>query len=106
MTKSQYRIVQVHDSLHADQTDDGKDFDDDYSANINGDTVTITTANDSDDPHFPQKSSPDKLTMQTPTTIITLIFIYFTLSIGLTFYQRSLLKVTQITTTIMHTALL
>lgn len=93
MTKSQYRIVQVDESLNADQADDVKDFDDDYPENINGDTVTITTANNSDDPHFPHKAS-DKLTMQTPSTIISLIFIYFTLSIGLTFYQRRLLKVT------------
>lgn len=94
MTKSEYKIVQVHDS-NADQTDDGKEYDDDYTENINGDRVTVTSANDSDDPHFSYKAA-EKHTMQTPSTIISLIFIYFVLSIGLTFYQRSLLKVNAI----------
>lgn len=95
MTKSEYKIVQVHDSSNADQTDDGKDYDDEYTENINGDIVTVASANDSDDPHFLYKAT-EKHTMQTPSTIISLIFIYFVLSIGLTFYQRSLLKVNTI----------
>lgn len=92
MTKPEYRIVQAYDSLITDQTDDGKDFDDDYTENINGDQVIVLSANDSADQHFTHKVV-DKQPMQTPLTIISLIFIYFTLSIGLTFYQRSLLKV-------------
>lgn len=91
MTESRYKIIQLNQNVHTDQEDDGDD-DEDLTDNQDDDTVTITPANDSDDLHFPNKFN-ESINMPTPTAIFTLIVIYFTLSIGLTFYQRDLLKV-------------
>lgn len=91
MTESRYKIIQINQNQHTDQEDDGDD-DEDLTDNIDDDTVTIVPANDSDDLHFPNKFNENN-NMQTPTAILTLILMYFILSIGLTFYQRNLLKV-------------
>lgn len=91
MTESRYKIIQLNQNVHTDQEDDGED-DEDLTDNQDDDTVTIIPANDSDDLHFPNKFNENN-NMPTPTAIFTLIVIYFTLSIGLTFYQRDLLKV-------------
>lgn len=85
MTESKYKIIQINQNVHTDQEDDGDDDDDD--------TVTIVPANETDDLHFSNNKFTENNIMQTPTAILSLILIYFTLSIGLTFYQRNLLKV-------------
>lgn len=92
MTESRYKIIQLNQNVHTDQEDDS-DEEEDVSDNLDDDTVTIVPANDRHDLHFPQKFSETSNNMQTPTAILTLILIYFTLSIGLTFYQRDFLKV-------------
>lgn len=92
MTESRYKIIPVNQSIHTDHEDDGED-EEDLTDNIDEDTVTIVPANDSDDLHFTNKFNDNHNNMQTPTGILTLILIYFILSIGLTFYQRNLLKV-------------
>lgn len=90
MTESRYKIIQLNQNVHTDQEEDDSDEEEDVSDNLDDDTVTIVPANDL---HFPQKFSETSSNMQTPTAILTLILIYFTLSIGLTFYQRDFLKV-------------
>lgn len=92
MTESRYKIIQINQNQHTDQEDEGED-DDDLTDNIDDDTVTIVPANDPDDLHFSNKFTENNINMQTPTSILMLILIYFILSIGLTFYQRNLLKV-------------
>lgn len=93
MTESKYKIIPINQSVHTDHDDDGED-EEDFTDNLDEDTVTIIPANDSDDLHFPNKfNDNNNNNMQTPTGILTLILIYFILSIGLTFYQRNLLKV-------------
>lgn len=97
MTESKYKIIQLNQNVHTDQEDDddddeGEEEEEDFTDNIDDDTVTIVPANDPNDLHFPNKFNESN-TMQTPTAILTLILIYFTLSIGLTFYQRDLLRV-------------
>lgn len=93
MTESKYKILQVNQDLHTDEEDDG-DEDDEFKKHLddNDDSVTIVHATDSDDHHYSRKFI-DNNTMQTPAAILSLILIYFTLSIGLTFYQRNLLRV-------------
>lgn len=93
MTESKYKILQANQDLHSDEEDDG-DEDDEFTKHLddNDDSVTIVHATDSDDLHFSQKFIENN-TMQTPAAILSLILIYFTLSIGLTFYQRNLLRV-------------
>lgn len=93
MTESRYKIIQLNQNVHTDQEEDDSDEEEDVSDNLDDDTVTIIPANDRHDLHFPQKFSETSSNMQTPTAILTLILIYFTLSIGLTFYQRDFLKV-------------
>lgn len=90
MTESRYKIIQLNQNVHTDQDD--SDEEEDVSDNLDDDTVTIVQANDPHDLHFPNKINENS-NMQTPTAILTLILIYFTLSIGLTFYQRDFLKV-------------
>lgn len=91
MTESRYKIIPINQSVHTDQEDDGEE-DDELTDNIDDDTVTIVPANDSGDLHFPNEFNEHN-NMHAPTAILSLILIYFTLSIGLTFYQRNLLKV-------------
>lgn len=93
MTESRYKIIPINQSIRSDHEDDGENDDDDLTDNLDDDTVTIVPANDSDDLHFANKFNDNNNNMQTPTGIFTLILIYFMLSIGLTFYQRNLLKV-------------
>lgn len=93
MTESRYKIIQLNQNVHTDPEEDDSDEEDDVSDNLDDDTVTIVPASDRHDLHFPQKFSETSSNMQTPTAILTLILIYFTLSIGLTFYQRDFLKV-------------
>lgn len=90
MTESRYKIIPIKQSVHTDQEDDGED-EEDFTDNLDDDTVTIVPAIDSDDLNFSNKFNDNN--MQTPIGILTLILIYFILSIGLTFYQRNLLKV-------------
>lgn len=92
MTESRYKIIQLNQNVHTDQEDDSDEEEDVSDNNLDDDTVTIVQANDPHDLHFPNKFNENS-SMQTPTAILTLILIYFTLSIGLTFYQRDLLKV-------------
>lgn len=97
MTESKYKIIQLNQNLHTDQEDDdddeeGEEEEDDFTDNIDDDTVTIVAANDPSDLHYSNKFHETN-NMQTPTSILALILIYFTLSIGLTFYQRDLLRV-------------
>lgn len=91
MTDSRYKIIPINQNVQTDQEDDGED-DDELTDNIDDDTVTIVPANDSADLHFSSEFN-DQINMQTPTAILMLILIYFTLSIGLTFYQQNLLEV-------------
>lgn len=91
MTESRYKIIQLNQNVHTDQEDESDD-EENGSDNLEDDTVTIVQAKEPHDLHFPNKFN-DNSNMQTPTAILTLILIYFTLSIGLTFYQRDLLKV-------------
>lgn len=92
MNESKYKIIPMSRSQNTTDQEDFGENDGDYSENVDDNTVTIVQANDSDDLHFPQKLQENYI-MQTPATILSLILIYFTLSIGLTFYQRNLLKV-------------
>lgn len=96
MTESKYKIIQMNQNVHTDQEeDDDGDEEEDLTDNLDDDTVTIVPASDPNDLHFPNKFNENN-NMQTPTAILTLILIYFTLSIGLTFYQRNLLNVRSI----------
>lgn len=93
MTESKYKIIQLNQNEHTDQEDDDDEGEEeDFTDNLDDDTVTIVPASDPNDLHFPNKFNENN-NMQTPTAILTLILIYFTLSIGLTFYQRDLLNV-------------
>lgn len=91
MTESRYKIIPINQNVHTDQEDDGED-EEDLTDNLDDDTVTIVPANDSGDLHFSNEFNVNS-NMQTPTAILALILVYFTLSIGLTFYQRNLLTV-------------
>lgn len=91
MTESRYKIIPIDQNVHTDQEDDGED--EEYlTDNLDDDTVNIVPANDLDDLHL-SKNTNENINMRTPTGIISLLLIYFILSIGLTFYQRNLLKV-------------
>lgn len=92
MTESKYKIIQLNQSAHTDLDDDDFEDEEELTDNIDTDTVTIVPVNNSDDLHFSNKFN-NKNNMHSPSTILTLILIYFILSIGLTFYQRNLLKV-------------
>ncbi|XP_031618621.1 solute carrier family 35 member C2 [Contarinia nasturtii] len=90
MTESRYKQIPINQNVHTDQEDDGED-EEDLTDTLDDDTVTIIPTNDSDEFNFPKKINENN-NMQTPTGILTLLLIYFILSIGLTFYQRNLLK--------------
>lgn len=92
MTESKYKIIPINQPVNTDQEDEGEDDDDEFNENLDDDTVTIVPTNDTDELHFSYKLNENNI-MYTPTGILSLILIYFTLSIGLTFYQRNLLKV-------------
>lgn len=78
-----------YERIHADQDVNTEQEEDDV------DTVEdITEINIIDDIANNYQEAYNSLSiMQTPSAILILILIYFGLSIGLTFYQRSLLKV-------------
>lgn len=94
MTESKYKIIQLNQSVHTDQEDDDED-EEEYTENLDeDDAVTIVPSSDTDNLHFANKFNGNQNNMmQTPIAILTLILIYFSLSIGLTFYQSNLLTV-------------
>lgn len=92
MAESKYRIIEKDEpDINTDPEEDEDDEEeDDYTEQFDDDTVTIITSAQND--VYPNKFN-DVDIMQTPAAILALILVYFAFSIGLTFYQRNLLKV-------------
>lgn len=95
MTQSKYKIIPLNQNHPEEDEDDGEEYTDNLD---DDDTVTIVPSTDTDNVQFLNKFNPNNNNnaMQTPIAILSLILIYFSLSIGLTFYQRSLLRVCNI----------
>lgn len=100
MAESKYHIIKKEEQdINSDPEDadeEEEEEEDDYTENFDDDTVTIiTSSNHESHSIYPNKFNSVDI-MQTPAAILALILVYFAFSIGLTFYQRSLLKVNQI----------
>lgn len=86
MAETKYERIQTEQDALGEQNE--IEFD------IPGDRTTSHIAENTLSYNCQQKyQSPSTSIMQTPSAILALIFIYFGLSISLTFYQRDLLKV-------------
>lgn len=87
MIESKYKLVRIYQNGSTNQRETDKN-NEEYSESVDdNDAVTIMLASDY------QHELAESVNIQKPATILSLILIYFILSIGLTFYQRSLLKV-------------
>lgn len=96
MAESKYKIIEKEEpdiNTDPDEDDEEDEEEEVYTENFDDDTVTIiTTSNNESHSIYPNKFNEVDI-MQTPAAILALILVYFAFSIGLTFYQRSLLKV-------------
>lgn len=95
MAESKYQIIEKEEpDINTDPDDeDDEEEEDECTEQFDDDTVTIiTTSNNESHSIHPNKFN-DVDIMRTPAAILALILVYFAFSIGLTFYQRSLLKV-------------
>lgn len=97
MAEAKYKIIEKEEQdINTDpeeEDDEDDEEDDDYTENFDDDTVTIiTSSNHESHSVYPNKFNEVDI-MRTPAAILALILVYFAFSIGLTFYQRSLLKV-------------
>lgn len=99
MAESKYKIIEKDEQdINTDLEEEEEEYDDeddDYRENFDDDTVTIiTSSNNESHSAYPNPNKFNEVNiMQTPAAILALILVYFAFSIGLTFYQRSLLKV-------------
>lgn len=87
MAEARYERIQTEQDAHAEQEQEEEE-EDDVDISLARSAIDIT-----EDPlPYSTKHRPMSI-MQAPSAILALIFIYFGLSISLTFYQRGLLKV-------------
>lgn len=85
MAETKYERIQAEQDAHGEQ--------DEIEFDISGDRTAIHIADNTLSYSCQEKYQPSTSIMQTPSAILALIFVYFGLSISLTFYQRDLLKV-------------
>lgn len=90
MAEAKYKIIQTDRDVNTDQDEEGEE-EAEFTDNNLDETVTIIALNESN-VNYPNNLKEINI-MQTQAAILALILIYLTLSIGLTFYQSSLLEV-------------
>lgn len=87
MTHSKYKIIPRDRNENSDLDDE--EYDGESGDNFNDETITIVP----DDKFVIRANTLNEDIMKTPAAILAITMIYFAFSIGLTFYQRQLLKV-------------
>lgn len=102
MADAKYKIIEKEEQdINTEQEEDDDDDDEDeeyeYTGNFDDDdTVTIITSSNHESHSIYSNKTNDEDIMRTPAAILALILVYYAFSIGLTFYQRKLLKVSAI----------
>lgn len=87
MTDSKYKIIPRARNENSDLDDE--EYDGEIGDNLNDETITIIP----EDKFIIRANNLNEDIMKTPAAILAITMIYFAFSIGLTFYQRQLLKV-------------
>ena len=93
MAETKYARIHTEQDVHTEQEEE------DELDNLDGTTATVKIVNEKSynfqqpNQHSSISTGQTTTMIQTPSAMLALIFIYFGLSIGLTFYQRGLLKV-------------
>lgn len=93
MTDAKYERIHTEQDAHADQDENDFDFISGSGGGGGSRRSSIHIIENTLSYSGEKKLQTTPTIMQTPSAILALIFIYFGLSISLTFYQRSLLKV-------------